>query len=233
MDESAASGPRARDRMPRNRQRERILRLVRDSADAIDAAGLSSLTGLHVTTVRFHLEALCADGMVTRTRLKQPGAGRPRTGFIAARERLDYRVLSEILATALGGTEEIRARRAEHAGRAWAARIPESRDDRDVSTTENVLDRTASHAHEVFEQMGFAPEVVPARKPDDGERSIKLHQCPVRELARSHPEVGCRLHLGVLEGLVDKQADERSPRLSVELEPFVEPELCVAKVVVP
>ncbi len=72
--------------------------------------------------------------------------------------------------------------------------------------------------------MGFGPELPPSANP--GARTILLHACPVRELAAAHPEVGCALHQGLLDGLLEDQHSA----LRGELEPFVEPELCVARV---
>ncbi|HZE17153.1 MAG TPA: transcriptional regulator, partial [Mycobacterium sp.] len=70
------------------------------------------------------------------------------------------------------------------------------------------------------------------------EQTIRLHACPVRELARAHPEVACSLHRGMLQGLLTNAANakgsaKKSPRplLEAELEPFVEPELCIARVI--
>jgi predicted ArsR family transcriptional regulator len=77
--------------------------------------------------------------------------------------------------------------------------------------------------------MGFGPELAPPAKP--GTRTILLHACPVRELAAARPEVGCALHRGLLEGLLNDA--ESSPRsaMRAELEPFVEPELCIARLI--
>ena len=55
--------------------------------------------------------------------MTRAGVGRPRTGYLAVRERLDYRSLAEILALELGDTADKRRRRAEAAGRRWAERI--------------------------------------------------------------------------------------------------------------
>ncbi|MGH3967820.1 MAG: transcriptional regulator, partial [Mycobacterium sp.] len=82
--------------------------------------------------------------------------------------------------------------------------------------------------------MGFGPELTPPRKPAGGirARTIRLRGCPVRELAAAHPEVGCALHLGLLEGLVaGSGGQQKSSALHAELEPFVEPELCIARVI--
>lgn len=206
-----------------------MLHLLRKHDGAMDAAEIASQIGLHVTTVRFHLDALCDEGAVVRTRLPRSGAGRPRTGYVAVEERLDYRVLAEVLAMELGRTEETRRERAERAGRRWAnqmAAVFKADAGTAGDTADHPVDRLAVAASKVFARMGFAPELLaPKRSRQKRERVIMLHACPIRELARSHPEVGCGLHRGVLAGLVGDTA------MSAELEPFVEPELCLARLV--
>ena len=55
----------------------------------------------------------------------------------------------------------------------------------------------------VFARMGFGPELTPAATSTAGtQQTIRLHACPVRDLARAHPEVGCALHRGLLQGLL-------------------------------
>jgi predicted ArsR family transcriptional regulator len=248
------AGPQRRDRLPRNRQRERVLAMVRERGAAVDAVELAAQIGLHITTVRFHLDALCDEGALERTRMNRPGKGRPRTGYRAVAERVDYRTLAEVLALELGQNVETRARRAQHAGQKWAARIADSQETgtdeaeaTSVADAEDVLDRAAVRTTVVFTGMGFAPELAAAkpkktssgrRRPAPGrERTILLHACPVRDLARSRPEVVCGMHRGLLQGLLDKTAAEqghpksRRPAMSAQLEPFVEPELCVARLV--
>jgi predicted ArsR family transcriptional regulator len=93
----------------------------------------------------------------------------------------------------------------------------------------DLLDRAALRALAVFGRMGFAPELADAGAAESDmsqERMIRLRACPVRELARAHPEVGCGVHLGLLQGLL---AD---PSISAHLEPFVEPDLCLARLTV-
>ena len=259
MDEETdtVAGPRGRrDRLPRNRQRERVVEMVREHGDAIDAVELASRMQLHVTTVRFHLDALCDEGAIERTRMNREGVGRPRTGYRAVEERLDYRILAEILAMELGETVQTRARRAHRAGQQWAARIADSRresfagrDGSDAAQGGDPLDRGAVLATEIFSRMGFDAELAADSEPSASlsadseqilgpERVIRLHACPVRDLARAHPEVGCGLHLGLLQGLLDRATatgghpDHQDAALSARLEPFVEPELCVARLAV-
>lgn len=235
---------RRRPRMPR--QRDRVLELVREYQSPVDAVELASRLGLHVTTVRFHLDALCKEGIVTRTRITRAGVGRPRTGYAAVRGRLDYQSFAEILALGLGSNVETRRRRAERAGRRLADQIVANPPWEDPATPRisdsgsAIVDRQAAMTVEIFERMGFCPELVQAAKPSGGkgQRVIRLHACPVREVARTHPEVGCALHLGLLQGLLanstvaeGKLKTTPTPALKAELEPFVEPELCVARVI--
>ena len=49
-------------------------------------------------------------------------------------------------------------------------------------------------------RLGFDPEVVDL---DDGAVMAFAH-CPFRELAEAHPDLVCRLHCGLVEGLVDE-----------------------------
>jgi predicted ArsR family transcriptional regulator len=217
-------------RGPRNRQRQRVLQLVREHDGPVDAAELAARLGLHVTTVRFHLDTLADQGVVARTRIIRIGVGRPRTGYVAVAGQLDYQSLAEILALELGDSPDKRRRHAERAGRRWAARIaadsaPEADGPREL------LDHRAVTTAKAFARMGFGPELTPPEKPGASMRTIRLHDCPVRELAAAHPEVGCALHLGVLEGLLDDPKRPARPVLRAELEPFVEPELCIAKVI--
>jgi predicted ArsR family transcriptional regulator len=242
-----------RDRLPRNRQRERVLQIVREHGSAIDAVELAARMQSHVTTARFHLDALCDEGAIERVRIHRAGVGRPRTGYRAIEERLNYQTLAEILAMELGPTVEKRARRAQRIGRQLADRIADSRGEaiaaQDVTGTadaEDSLDRGAALATEVFNRMGFDPELAAQSEPSAAlsadskksigrERVIRLRACPVRDFARAHTEVGCGIHLGLLQGLLDHagagtgQPDPPDERLSARLDPFVEPDLCIAR----
>lgn len=248
MENHTDRGGRAPERGPHTRQRDRVLRLVREHGGAIDAAELAGRMGLHVTTVRFHLDALCDQGAISRTRISRTGVGRPRTGYIAVQDRLDYQDFAEVLALELGNTTETRRRRAQRAGRRWADRIAVSSQSEPAATQDvpaagepsEILDRQAATTAQIFERMGFAPELTPPTELAAGrrQRSIRLHGCPIRDLARAHPEVGCAIHLGLLQGLLTNAAAAQRyskpalrPALHAELEPFVEPELCIARVI--
>jgi predicted ArsR family transcriptional regulator len=226
---------------PRSRQREHLLALISEHDGAVDATELATHVGLHVTTVRFHLDALCDQGALERTRIAPTGVGRPRIGYVAVQGRLDYRSFAEILATELGDTAADRTRRAERAGKRWAERItsPQRRSvaAQDGTRSGTALDRRVETTTEVFQRMGFGPELNSPSKHAVAPRgrTIRLHACPIRELAQSHPEVGCALHLGLLKGLLaNPEGSAHGPAkaaLRATLEPFVEPELCIARVI--
>jgi predicted ArsR family transcriptional regulator len=55
---------------------------------------------------------------------------------------------------------------------------------------------------------------------------IRLRHCPFLEVATAHPEVVCSVHLGVMQGVL---AEQRAPVEAGDLQPFVEPSLCLAR----
>lgn len=62
--------------------RRRVLELLAECGEALDAVAVAQAISLHVTTARFHLEHLEAVGLVQREVLRVPGQrGRPRVSF--------------------------------------------------------------------------------------------------------------------------------------------------------
>lgn len=192
--------------------RRSILAALSSAGSPRDALSLSSDLGLHVTTVRFHLERLAEAGLVSVEPSAEVRRGRPRllyraTGHENRAERAQIQLI-ETLAAALGGRENDHGRaRSIEAGRRWADTIaperPEPGSSRDVLV-------------DVLEDLGFEP--VPDH---DG---IDLHACPFREAARNTPRVVCSVH----EGLVQRIAERTDPpgRQLPELVPFLTPTLC-------
>jgi hypothetical protein len=54
---------------------------------------------------------------------------------------------------------------------------------------------------------------------------IRLRHCPFLELAEEYGTVVCPLHLGLMQGAL---AELRAPVAATRLEPFAEPDACVA-----
>jgi predicted ArsR family transcriptional regulator len=197
--------------------RVRLLDALRRAGGPLDVRSLAEDSGLHVNTVRFHLDVLCRAGLAHRDTDRPHGRGRPRAVYRAghpAGPADPYAVLAAVLAANWAPTAAERAARAEDAGRAMAA--TRAAPTEVAGTAEEALDRVGA----LFTELGFEPEI------DADGPVVRLHACPYREVAVEHPDVVCALHLGLLRGLL---ADDGAPLQVVGLHPFVEPDLCVAE----
>ncbi len=197
--------------------RRRLLALLRDSDTPCNVHDLGRVVALHPSTVRYHLETLRGAGLVVRQAGPQRGTGRPRTAYSASGRGSAgpaYEQLAGRLAANLADTPQKRATRAERVGAQWA-------DDVVPATTGPgaTLAGAVAQVSELFDRLGFEPQVHIV----GADRQIALSACPFRAVAREHPEVVCSVHLGLLQGSMQRFG---SPAASLLL-PFVEPELCL------
>jgi predicted ArsR family transcriptional regulator len=199
------------------------MRLLRASPDPMSIAGIADVLGVHPNTVRFHLDGLVADGQVELVELGRKGPGRPPLMFRAVRQMdrggtRHYRLLAEILATAFA-TEHDPGPKALAAGRAWGqqmdAELHPMPDDADGA------EQAIAHLIDVLDELGFAPE----RRVSDGQQQVGLRHCPFLELAENRSSVVCPVHLGLMQGAMETWG---APVSVDRLDPFVEPDLCVA-----
>ena len=203
--------------------RARLVDELDRNPGGLDAQALADRIGLHPNTVRWHLGILADAGIVASRPAERTTPGRPRVVYslrddVETAERENYRLLATILAGTMSELEDGPARAAA-AGRAWGRylvrRPPPNVRTSDADATREVVD--------LLGHQGFRPE---AR---NGE--IRMHTCPFRELAQSELArtgrgIVCAIHQGLIAGALD----ELGSALDVErLEPFVEPELCVAR----
>ncbi len=207
--------------------RLRLLDALRASEDALDARTLGTICGLHLNTVRFHMQILAEAGLVRSEPDSSGSRGRPRllytpttVGGTASGTPAGYQLLATVLAAHWADAPAERAQRAERAGRAMATEQgfttgPSSR----PITTEDAVARVGG----LFAELGFEPEV--AGEGDD--LQLRLHDCPFRAVATEHPEVVCSMHLGLLRGALDELG---APANTSSLAPFVTPHLCVARI---
>lgn len=202
--------------------RSRILELLRSAPQGLGVQELAEHTGLHANTVRFHLDRLVADGVADRQVTERAEPGRPRLVFTAAprpdaaADSRNYQFLSEILASHLVGTSDRPSAAAVDAGRTWGRYLTERPPPYRRVSEEEAVSRLLT----ILGDIGFAPEL-DARDP----RTILIPHCPFRELAESHREVVCAIHLGLMQGAL---AELEAPVTADRLVPFVEPSLCVA-----
>jgi predicted ArsR family transcriptional regulator len=203
--------------------RARVLDVLQGSEQPLAAGEIARRVGLHPNTVRFHLDALVASELVTRTVEERDQPGRPRVLYQArsrgpASGRRSYRLLAEILASYVAAQDPQPAQAATHAGRAWGRYLTERPPPFQRVDAESATWRLVA----TLDEIGFAPEAVTT---SDGQRQIRLHHCPFRETAEAHREVVCSIHLGLMQGLLKEL---NSPIDTDRLEPFVQPHLCIA-----
>ncbi len=215
-------------------ERDRVLRRHRALADPsrarilaelareapLDARRLADRVGLHVNTVRVHLNALADAGLVSSATLPPRGRGRPRVAYSATAEVGDeggrrYRLLAEILTTLAARFGRKAGDRLEDIGESWGRYMVESPPPFGSLTDDEAVGRLLA----LLDDVGFRPEL------ETGRRRILMRPCPFLELARAHQDIICPIHLGLMRGaLADTGATTRVTRL----EPFVRPDLCVA-----
>jgi predicted ArsR family transcriptional regulator len=202
--------------------RARVLAVLQDAGGPLGVDDVASRVGLHANTARFHLDGLVESGLVDRSTEEREQPGRPRVLYTAKPGtprvgRRSYRLLAEILASYLAAGVPQPTQAAKRAGQAWgrflADRLPPYRRVDAAAATKRL---TATLA-----EIGFEPEAVAA----GGQRRILLHHCPFREVAETQRDVVCSIHLGLMQGLL---AGIDAPIDAKRLEPFVQPNLCIA-----
>jgi predicted ArsR family transcriptional regulator len=201
--------------------RVRILELVQQAEAPLDARELGTRVGLHVNSVRSHLRVLAEAGLVAASREEPTGPGRPRVLYQATTaEALDapahasYRLLAQILASSLAGSERNPSARAEEAGRAWGAHLIRK------PPTSISKQETIDEVIRLHEQAGFRPELRQAKSGQE----IVLKHCPVQEVATTYQSVICPIHVGLIRGAL---AELGTGIEADSLEPFAEPGACV------
>ncbi|MFC4332693.1 helix-turn-helix transcriptional regulator [Streptomyces andamanensis] len=113
-----------------NPRRRDVLDVLRSAAGPLGVAETAERTGVHPNTVRFHLDALVAEGRVERRTEeprragRRPGPGRPRTVY-APRPGMDragvrgYHLLARMLLAELASRGPGARDAAVRTGRAW------------------------------------------------------------------------------------------------------------------
>ena len=101
-------------------RRRELLRVLRASADPMTIAAIADALGVHPNTVRFHLDSLLGDGQVEQVEPGRKGPGRPPLLFGAVRQMdrggaRHYRLLAEILVSAVAAGKDPRAKAAANA----------------------------------------------------------------------------------------------------------------------
>ncbi len=199
-----------------------MLDLLRVAGSPLGVQEIAHRTGLHTNTARFHLDGLVEAGLAERTPEARDQPGRPRTVYRAlasggAIGRRSYHLLAEILSSLIADATAEPGGAATEAGRTWGRYLTQ----RPAPFQHLDADQAIERLTGTLQEIGFAPEATG----DGRQHRILLRHCPFREVAQHHPGVVCPLHLGLMQGAL---AEMRAPVIAHRLEPFVEPNLCLA-----
>lgn len=201
--------------------RARILAELTD-AGSLDARELADRVDLHVNTVRVHLNALADASLVESETLPPRGRGRPRVAYRATAAAVDeggrrYRLLAEILTALVSRLGPEASEQLEEIGEAWGHYLVESPPPFAELPDEQAMERLVA----LLAEIGFQPRLEQQTRG----RRILMRPCPFLELARSHQDLICPIHLGLMRGAL---AELRARTRATKLEPFARPDLCVA-----
>lgn len=191
--------------------------MLREAREPLSIVEVAQRLDIHANTARFHLDVLEREGRIERVAPRQVGPGRPAFLFRASRAMdpagpRNYELLASVLLTGIR-EDPAASRRVAAAGRAWGRRLAEAAPERSDPTNRLVA---------LLDDLGFAPE----RRTTGSEDQIGLRHCPFLELAGPHADVVCPIHLGLMQGAMDSFGGPSSVHA---LEPFAEPDLCLAR----
>ncbi len=205
------AGPRARGFGP---SRAEVLAHLRNTGAPEPVATIAAAVGLHQNTARFHLDALFNLGLVHREAESRQRSGRPRVLYSAdpAPNQPPYLDLAAAMVRHYAGPMDDRGNRAEAAGKSWGAELLVGQSSDPAEALPRLVDCLA--------RMGYQPQLVDGPPP-----SIELKPCPYAALAGEDPDIVCRLHLGLVRGLLQ----EDDPWKVDALEPYVTSELCIVR----
>lgn len=201
--------------------RTRVLATLQNAGGALGVSAIAEQVGLHANTARFHLDALVDAGLVDRTVEGREQPGRPRVLYAARPDsahagQRNYRFLAEILAGYVAAESAQPAEAGLKAGEAWGRHLA----DRPPPLRRTDPDSAVDQLVDVLDDVGFAPQAATSGH----DRQILLHHCPFRELAETHRDLVCSVHLGLMRGMLT----EMDTTVGVErLDSFITPQLCV------
>lgn len=223
---------------------------------ALSAQELAEVVGLHLTTVRFHLDQMVDAGMLIAVRAAPSGgAGRPRKLYSVPTVPMQaptephalqaYAALSEVVTRAAGqsGSRSVELadhdqapleqtpRALEESGREWArdhvGRVVAEVSQAGPATTPGAWLGKIGVVLDLLVGWGHAPEL--RTTPGAAETDILLRDCPFLALAKDQPHMVCGVHRGLLRGALDALGEES---VELDLVPLVDRRTCRAHLTV-
>lgn len=202
-----------------SRARATVLQAVVGSSAPASLAQLTESTGLHANTLREHLDALLADGLVTREPAAPHGRGRPAWLYRAAAVGAgvqEYAGLATALAAAIHRASTTPVDDAVQAGTEWGHELAATAAGRATAAP------APAQVLALLDDMGFGTD--PVHPAEDTPSSVRLTRCPLLDAARRYPDVVCGVHLGIVRGALEEYGGDGS---GVRLHPFAEPGACL------
>lgn len=204
-------------------------------AEGLTASEIGHRVGLHLTTVRFHVDQLLASDLLIAHDVRS-GVGRPRRHYAVNPGNLPgpestrtYALLAELLSDSFSDAlASGRPQTAADAASAWIERhhddvVPEGLALAPAKSPGHFLAKVGAVV-DVLQAWGYTATV---KTTEDGHTAeIGLGRCPIRELAQHNPGVACGIHRELIRAAL---AEVGEPDASIGLTPFVEPDLCVAR----
>ncbi|MDY6998178.1 MAG: helix-turn-helix domain-containing protein [Actinomycetota bacterium] len=188
-------------------QRQRVLELLREAPGPLDVQSVADTLAVHVTTARFHLSTLEEQGYIRRGSVRSPRAGRPRLTYELA-PRLDYADIVSLFAVHLGGTPQEREERAQRIGADLAHRVRLVGPRAEISVADLVV--------ETLTALGFQVRTVLM---SFGELTVQLCTCPLAEVAATAPEVVRGIQRGLIQEVIDGNAESLGQTYHVSVTP--------------
>lgn len=207
-------------RRPLSASRASLLETLRAQHAPVTIAALAESTGLHPNTLREHLDALIHEGYAGRQRAEVTGRGRPAWLYLAKSQDVaaspEYAGLAATLAATIARTSSTPGDDAEAAGRDWGETLA---DERGAAPVDDVATARRGVV-ELLDDMGFSP------RPDADAVEVRLERCPLLEAAHKHPEVVCRVHLGLTRAVLERYGVDSD---DTDLIPFAERGACLLR----
>ena len=206
--------------------RARLLEHVQGQRE-VSVEGVASVFGQHPNTVREHLDALVEGRFLLRDRSPGPGRGRPAWRYRPNPDQpepdprvREYGALAGSLAAHIAAHSPDPHAEARQAGARWGSALV--RTGRDGPAQPSIAaDPRAAHDRVVrlLADLDFSPRV-------DRPGRIVLTTCPLLDVARTHPDVVCAVHEGMVAGALDALG---SPSSRVTLRPFATQDGCLLR----
>ena len=219
----------ARHRALGTASRASILRLVRDADTGLTPADVAARAGLHLSTVRAHLDRLVDAGLLVKARASAGLPGRPAWRYRAAAPEPapgPYRSLTTALLDHLAATDGVAG--AIATGDTWGRTLAASVTGAGQATPDQPVDQPMNVVLRVLDRLGFDPRRTASSSANgaDDTAVVLLDTCPFLELVGPHPDLVCALHAGMIRSVLRTAG---APDGEAVLEPLGAPTACVAR----